>query len=417
MSKRIITILFLAVAIVAMARDYSVAEVPNVHVANRNEYVTNPDGILSEATVAQLNDTIGQLWRSTSAELVVVVLDEIKSYDPDEFATKLFELWKIGKSDKDNGVLMLVVMGQRKVVIRTGRGVEGILPDVICGRIIRDVVIPLFREGEYDAGVERGVGAMCAILENPENRDEIMSAIANDSGTGEEAPLTTEEVISVLMWLGVCAALFLIAILIAQVRAGKGRPLPERYDKVAQLLPYALFASFLGLGIPVVALIPIVIVMKRMRKKHDKCANCGCKMHKLDEKSDNAYLSAGQDVEEQLKSVDYDVWLCDNCGSTDVIPFVNRRSSYKPCPDCGARASALVSNRVLQNPTTKSVGKGVKTYSCRNCHKTHQEIYDIPKIVVAPVVVGGGGGKSGGGFSGGSFGGGMTMGGGASGGW
>ncbi len=416
MRKTILAMVFFAVAVAAMATVYEVGEVPNVHVANRNDYVTNPDGILSEATVAGLNDTIGELWRTTSAEMVVVALDDVSGYEPDEFATKLFELWKIGKSDKDNGVLMLVVMEQRKVVIRTGRGVEGVLPDVVCGRIIRDVVIPAFRNGEYDEGVLGAVGMMCRILENPENADEIMSAIPNDSGV-EDAPLSSGEVLTALAWLGFFAMLFLIVLLVVQVRGGKGLPLPERYDKVAQLLPYALFASFLGVGIPVLALIPIVLVMRRMRGKHDKCLNCGCKMHKLDEQKDNAYLSAGQDMEERLKSVDYDVWLCDNCGSTDVIPFVNRRSSYRQCPECGSRASALVSDRVVVPPTVGRAGQGMRVYSCRNCHKTHNEMYVIPKIVVAPIVIGGGGNRGGGGFSGGSFGGGMTMGGGASGGW
>lgn len=416
MRKTILVIVFFAVALVSTAGVYSVDEVPNVHVANRSDYVTNPDGILTDATVAVLNDTIGELWRRTSAEMIVVALDDVSGYDVNEFATKLFEHWGIGKSDRDNGVLMLVVTGQRKVVIRTGRGVEGVLPDVICGRIIREVVLPAFRAGDYDAGVIGGVEMMCRILENPENVDEIMSAMTNDSGA-EGTPLSSGDVLTALLWLGFFAALFLIVLLISQVRGGRGLPLPERYDKVAQLLPYAFFASFLGVGIPVVALIPIVLVMRRMRGRHEKCANCGCKMHKLDEKSDNAYLSAGQDVEEQLKSVDYDVWLCDNCGSTDVVPFVNRRSSYRACPNCGARASALVSDRVLVPPTVNREGRGVRVYSCRNCHQKHNETYAIPKVVVAPIVIGGGGNRGGGGFSGGSFGGGMTMGGGASGSW
>lgn len=421
MRKTILTFMVLALALVAGASVYSVEEVPNVHLADRNNYVTNPDGILSERAVEQLNDTIGALWRATSCEMVVVAVDGIEDYDPDEFATKLFEKWKIGKSDKDNGLLMLIVLDDRKVVIRTGRGLEGVLPDVVCGRIIRNVVRPAFAEGDYDAGTVAAVGYLSRIIENPGNADEVMSAIPNDANVDSaDDPLDAGTVLMSMFWLGVAAAIFLLVMLAVEVKEGKGRPIAERYDKVAQLLPYALFASFLGIGVPLLALLPIVSVMKRIRGRHEACSNCGCKMHKLNEERDNDYLSAGQDTEERLKSVDYDVWLCDNCGMTDVIPFENKRSAYSVCPECGAKACAPVSDRVMVAPTATREGRGIKTYSCKNCHHTYSHAYVIPKTVPPVVVVGGGGGNGGGfggGISGGSFGGGMTMGGGASGGW
>ena len=51
-----------------------------------------------------------------------------------------------------------------------------------------------------------------------------------------------------------------------------------------------------------------------------------------DEATDNLYLNAGQDIEEQLGSVDYDVWLCPKCGETDIEPYLNHSSAYKQCP-------------------------------------------------------------------------------------
>lgn len=144
-------------------------------------------------------------------------------------------------------------------------------------------------------------------------------------------------------------------------------------------------------------------------------------MHKLDEATDNNYLTPAQDMEEHLNSVDYDVWLCDNCGEKDVIPYINRRSAYTVCPKCGARASVLSGNRILRQPTTHTEGQGVRIYSCRNCREQVFKPYSIAKLVSAPIVIfpggGSGGGFGGGGFSGGSFGGGGTSGGGASGGW
>ena len=147
----------------------------------------------------------------------------------------------------------------------------------------------------------------------------------------------------------------------------------------------------------------------------------GGNMNKIDEEHDNDYLTPAQDTEEKLNSVDYDVWVCPNCGETDIIPFDNADSEYSVCPLCGSKACYLVSDRVIRKPTTRREGQGVKTYYCKNCHQKSQKPYDIAKVPVPPVVIlppgGGGGGGFGGGFGGGSFGGGATGGGGASGGW
>jgi uncharacterized protein len=143
-------------------------------------------------------------------------------------------------------------------------------------------------------------------------------------------------------------------------------------------------------------------------------------MKRLDEKSDNAYLTQAQDMEERINSVDYDVWLCGKCGEVDILPYVNSSKDYTVCPQCGARACALSADRVIRKPTTFTEGRGEKIYCCRNCRRQSAVAYNIPKlppVIVVPPTGGGRGGFGGGGFSGGSFGGGSTGGGGASGGW
>lgn len=161
--------------------------------------------------------------------------------------------------------------------------------------------------------------------------------------------------------------------------------------------------------------------MRGLRLRHRNCPNCHNKMHRIDEANDNKYLTHQQDIEEQINSVDYDVWLCDHCGETDILPYINNASSYTVCPRCGARACSMRSQRIVIRPTERREGQGVKEYICRSCGNRNEIPYSIPKVVVPPVVIVGGGGRGfgggGGGFSGGSFGGGMTGGGGASGGW
>ena len=92
-------ILLVNIVLVLTASAMTVDEVPNVHLASRARYVSNPSGVLSESAVSSLDAAIARLWDKTSVEMVVVAIDRIDpSMTPEEFATALFEKWGIGKS-------------------------------------------------------------------------------------------------------------------------------------------------------------------------------------------------------------------------------------------------------------------------------------------------------------------------------
>ena len=408
----------LAVAFTAVAR--SVGDVPNVHVADARKYVSNPDGVLSETTVARLDSIIAGVWRGSSAEVVVVAVGDVGGEDVNDYATELFEKWGIGKKDKDNGLLILVSEGDRKAVFRTGYGMEGVLPDALCGRIIRNVMAPHYRNGDYDGGTVAAVSAVADILSKPDAVDEVMSKYANDSradrlNEGEDEDLFGMLAVYWIIMLGVA-----LCIVGYNVFSSKKLQPVERYRRLEKVKMPVLMLGCIGLGVPFLAYLWLSRSMKKVRNGARPCPNCGHKMHKLDEVHDNDYLTPAQDVEEKIDSVDYDVWLCDNCGEKDIIPFVNDKSSYQVCPKCGARASYLMNNRVLVRPTVTSPGRGVKIYGCKNCGQISNVAYELPKVPVPPVVIlpggRGGGFGGGGGCGGGNFGGGMTGGGGASGG-
>lgn len=399
----------------ASAAVYTVDDVPNVQLADRSRHVTNPDGILSQQAQDSLDIALRALRDSTSSEMVVVAIDDIYSADADNFATELFEKWGLGKSDRDNGLLLLIVKDQHNIVIRTGRGIEGVLPDVACGRIIRNIIAPAFRNDDFDAGTIAAVDAISAILRDPATIDEVLSDRPDISS--DEEPISSDDILAFMLDAGMIMALALIIALLWVLRSTRGQSMPERWSKLWMIRTLGLFASFLGIGIPLIAFIPTLLVMRRMRHRHSPCPNCGTRMHRLDEQSDNQYLTAAQDKEEHLNSIDYDVWLCRQCGTTDVIPFINRTSSYTACPACGARACTLARDRVVVPPSTSAEGRGVRTFACLNCHHSHDMAYRIAKLATPIIIGGGSGGNGGGGFSGGGFGGGITGGGGASGGW
>ncbi len=427
--KRIaLTIICLWVGALAMLAAHSVTDIPNVHVADRTAYVSNPDGVLSASAVAQLNQTLAQIWQTTTAEPVVVAVDDIDSDDVDDFATRLFEEWGIGKSDKDNGVLVLIVKDKHKAVIRTGYGAEGVLPDIVCGRLLRNVMFPAFRQGNYDEGTISTVKAMSDVLTNPEAAEELKSRYANDARHSSGDDMSMGDLFEWFLGIaGIMGLICLIVVLWEIMSTRKMEPTP-RYQKLETLRTPMLFFTFLGLGMPIVAYLILVAKLKRLRNRPRICPNCGARMNRLDEDTDNLYLTPAQDTEERINSIDYDVWLCPKCNETDIIPYVNRQAPYSVCEKCGARACQLTADRIIAPPTTSREGYGEKTYTCRSCGHNNNKGYKIPKKVDDAAIVAGavagamlgsrrGGGFGGGGFSGGSFGGGSTGGGGASGGW
>lgn len=418
-------LLFLYMAAVITVGAETVDEVPNVHVADRTRYVSNPDGVLSSDAVARIDARLASLWQNTSAEVVVIAVDQIDpTMTPDEFATALFEKWGVGKKDKDNGVVVLISRSDRRAVIRTGYGVEGVLPDIIAGRIIRNVMAPQFREGNYDAGTEAAVNAISDILTNPELAEELKSKYANDSA-GIVDDLTAEEFFSMYLWAAVALASIMFIAILWIIYTTRGDDDVQRYRRLDSMKSAAMFIAFLSIGVGLIPYLLLIWKMHRVRRHKRFCPNCHTRMQLIDEEHDNDYLTPAQDTEEKINSIDYDVWHCPSCETTEILPYINRHTNYTDCPRCGARAMSLVDRRTLVAPTVNREGEGVDIYVCRNCGNQNQRRFRIDRkpdptaAVAAGAILGSLGGSrgGGGGFSGGSFGGGFTGGGGASGGW
>jgi len=123
-------------------------------------YVSNPDSLLAPATEQDLNATLQALDQSGRAHIDVVAVRSIGEEVPKTAVTALFNSWKIGDKDRNNGLLLLLVLDQRRVEMETGYGLEADLPDVTCFRIQQQYMVPLLREERYDEAVRQGVAAL-----------------------------------------------------------------------------------------------------------------------------------------------------------------------------------------------------------------------------------------------------------------
>src|SRR5204863_6551077 len=101
---------------------------------------------------------------STSTQIAVVVMGSVGGYDISDYAVQLFNQWKIGQEKKNNGVLIFVAKDDRKVWITTGYGLEGVLPDVLCKRIIEQDIVPNFKSENYYDGLDRTTSSIMSIV-------------------------------------------------------------------------------------------------------------------------------------------------------------------------------------------------------------------------------------------------------------
>jgi len=127
-------------------------------------YVNDYAGLLSEETEEVLDNKIKDLDAKTTAEVAVVTLETIAPESIEEYANKLFEKWGVGKKGEDNGILILVAVKERKTRIEVGYGLEGAVTDAEAHRIIEGVMLPFFKEGNFEKGIDLAVQAVIALV-------------------------------------------------------------------------------------------------------------------------------------------------------------------------------------------------------------------------------------------------------------
>ncbi|MCX7992390.1 MAG: TPM domain-containing protein, partial [Fimbriimonadales bacterium] len=297
--------------------------------------------------------------------------------------------------DSDNGVLMLVSLGDRRVEIETGYGMEAIIPDAVAGEILDTAVVPRFRQGDIPGGVMGGVEAIAERIRS-----------AQVSAAYEPTPATAPDV----------------------------RATPTRDNVPAQPMPLPAFPAggLILVGVGVIGLLAYLL-----RERPPKCPNCQQPMSLVDEQADDAYLNELQRTEEQLGSVNYLVWRCEACNVMEIFPKVALLNSYRKCPQCKGYTLRETA-RVVKPATYAHSGLEVVSYRCENprCDYRREKERRLPRLERIDYdweysrrsrrrdddwFVGGGfggwtrgGGSSGGGWSsGGGFGGGSSGGGGA----
>lgn len=134
-------------------------------------YVNDFAGVIKSDAVGKITTIASELEEKTTAQIAVVTVATIQPETIEDYAVTLFEKWGIGQKGKDNGVLILLAVNDRKVRIEVGYGLEGALTDAMSSAIVQQAMIPRFKEGGYSEGILAGAAAAANIVAGEYNTE------------------------------------------------------------------------------------------------------------------------------------------------------------------------------------------------------------------------------------------------------
>jgi uncharacterized protein len=161
--KRILFILALAFSFGASAQIDQVIPAKPSPPRLYNDFTSNKN-FISSSDAAALESKLVAYDDSTSSQIAIVIVDDLKGYEANQFATALGNKWGVGGEKFDNGIIILISTGggegNRDAYIATGRGLEGAVPDILASSIVDNELIPYFKSGLYAEGLNNTVNAI-----------------------------------------------------------------------------------------------------------------------------------------------------------------------------------------------------------------------------------------------------------------
>ena len=170
-------------------------------------YFNDYAGLVSQEGAQRLDRKLEEFDGQTSNQIVVAIFPELPSPSLEDFTIRTAQAWRVGRKKLDNGVILFVFVKDRALRLEVGYGLEGALPDATANRIIQDVIVPSFREGHPESGLEAGIDAVMAAT-----RGEYRPSQSPNPATGRSQG-------SQVLGLLVVLALF---ILISRLQSGAG---------------------------------------------------------------------------------------------------------------------------------------------------------------------------------------------------
>jgi uncharacterized protein len=153
------------IAVAALALCTMTCAGAQVAVPALSAHVTDLTATLPSAQRDALESKLVALEQRKGAQLAVLILPSTQPETIEQFAIRVFDVWKLGRKGVDDGALLIVAKNDRKVRIEVGRGLEGVIPDVIAHRVIDEYLTPHFRDGDFFGGLDAATDALGKLVD------------------------------------------------------------------------------------------------------------------------------------------------------------------------------------------------------------------------------------------------------------
>lgn len=161
--------------------------------------VNDKVGLLTSSQIKQLEGDLAELENSKGSQVAVLIISTTGRETIEQYSIRVVDKWKLGREVVDDGVLLLVAKDDRKLRIEVGYGLEGAIPDAKAKRIIEQIILPHFRDGDFYLGIEEGVEAISGLI----NGEELPESTRTRSSGGDDLPFHP-----FFLFLGIALAIF-----------------------------------------------------------------------------------------------------------------------------------------------------------------------------------------------------------------
>ncbi|HUF82608.1 MAG TPA: YgcG family protein, partial [Burkholderiales bacterium] len=151
--------------------------------------VTDLTGTLTKEQAASLEQMLQSFEARKGSQIAVLMVPTVKPEAIEQYALRVAEQWKIGRGKIDDGALLVVAKDDRALRIEVGYGLEGALNDATANRIVEDVIVPRFREGDFYGGINAGVDRMIRVIDGEPLPEPTRPAPQVGGGIGQSLPV------------------------------------------------------------------------------------------------------------------------------------------------------------------------------------------------------------------------------------
>ncbi|MCK4653496.1 MAG: TPM domain-containing protein [Candidatus Cloacimonetes bacterium] len=190
------------IIIIVSAFIFILSQLIALEVPRLKSMVNDYGNVLSSKEEMQLERLLRDAQTKTSSQVVLLTIKSLQGENLEDYSLRVADKWKLGQKEFDNGVLLLVAMQEKKIRIEVGYGIEPIITDAKSGFIIRNLIVPYFKKGDYAQGIANGLLAITGLITKEfEITDEQLARYQQQQKKGGSSQLPIGFIVFIVMMI------------------------------------------------------------------------------------------------------------------------------------------------------------------------------------------------------------------------